>query len=56
MTPGIIGCVQATEVIKYILGIGELLTNKLLVYDGLKLSFSEVRLKRNPNCEECGGK
>ena len=56
VTPGIIGCVQATEVIKYILGIGELLTNKLLVYDGLKLSFSEVRLKRNPNCEECGGK
>ena len=56
VTPGIVGCVQATEVIKYILGIGDLLANRLLVYDGLKLSFSEVRLKRNPNCEECGGK
>jgi adenylyltransferase/sulfurtransferase len=54
ITPGIIGCIQATEVIKYILGTGELLTNRLLVYDGLKLSFSEVRLKKNPNCAECG--
>ena len=54
VTPGVIGCVQATEVLKYILGIGELLTNRLLVYDGLALRFSEVRLKRDPNCPECG--
>lgn len=52
-TPGVIGCIQATEVIKYILGLGELLTNRLLAYDGLNMSFSEVRLKRDPNCEEC---
>ena len=53
VTPGVIGCIQATEVIKYILGLGELLTNRLLAYDGLNMSFSEVKLKRDPNCEAC---
>jgi len=53
VTPAVIGCIQATEVIKYILGIGELLTNRLLVYDGLSLNFSEVKLKKDPDCEEC---
>jgi len=52
-TPGIIGCIQATEVIKYVIGIGELLTSRLLIYDGLSLRFNEVKLKRDPNCEEC---
>jgi molybdopterin/thiamine biosynthesis adenylyltransferase len=56
VTPAVIGCIQATEVIKYIVGIGELLTNKLLVYDGLNMKFTEFRLKRNPNCEHCGKK
>ncbi|MBM3132157.1 MAG: HesA/MoeB/ThiF family protein [Chloroflexi bacterium] len=54
VTPGIIGCVQATEVIKHILGIGELLTNRMLVCDGRTMTFSEMKLKRNPNCRECG--
>jgi len=53
VTPAVIGCIQATEVIKYIVGIGQLLTNRLLVYDGLNMRFTEFRLKRDPNCEHC---
>lgn len=53
VTPGVIGCVQATEVIKYILGIGELLTNRLFTYYGLSMKFGEIKLKRDPNCEVC---
>ena len=52
-TPGVIGCVQATEVIKYLLGIGKLLCNRLLIYDGLSMTFSEVKLKKDPDCKEC---
>jgi len=51
--PAVIGCIQATEVIKYIVGIGELLINRLLIYDGLGQKFSEARLKQDPHCEEC---
>jgi len=54
VTPAIIGCIQAVEVIKYIVGIGELLTNRLLIYDGLNLKFTEFKLKKDPNCEHCG--
>ncbi len=54
VTPGIIGCIQATEVIKHILGIGKLLTNRLLTYDGLSLTFNEFKLKRDPACQQCG--
>ena len=54
VTPAVIGCIQATEVIKYILGIGKLLTNRLLIYDGLNLKFTELRVKKDPNCEHCG--
>ena len=53
VTPAVIGCIQATEVIKYILGIGELLTDRFLIYDGLSMRFTEVRLKKDPNCCEC---
>jgi len=53
IAPAVIGCIQATEVIKYLLGIGDLLANRLLVYDGLRLRFSELKLKRDPNCGEC---
>ena len=49
----VIGSIQATEVIKYIVGIGELLTNRLLIYDGLGLECMELELKRHPDCEEC---
>jgi len=53
VTPAVIGCIQATEVIKYIVGIGQLLTNRLLIYDGLNMKFTEFRVKKDPNCEHC---
>ena len=54
VTPAVIGCIQATEVIKYLVGIGKLLTNRLLIYDGLKATFSEFTVNKNPNCDHCG--
>jgi adenylyltransferase/sulfurtransferase len=54
VTPAVIGCIQATEVIKYIVGIGQLLTNRLLIYDGLNMKFAEFKLKKDPNCKHCG--
>ncbi len=54
VAPAVIGCLQATEVIKYIVGIGELLTNCLLIYDGLNLEFTKLAVKRDPNCQHCG--
>ena len=53
VTPAVIGCIQATEVIKYVVGIGELLTNRLLVYDGLVMKFSELKVKQDPSCKHC---
>ena len=52
--PGTIGTLQATEVIKLILGIGEPLTGKLLLYDAMDMSFQTVKLRKNPNCSVCG--
>lgn len=54
VTPAIIGSIQATEVIKHIVGIGKLLVNRLLVYDGLNMKFTLLDVKRNPDCEHCG--
>ena len=54
VTPAVIGCIQTTEVIKYIVGIGKLLTNRLLVYDGLNLKFTELAVRKDPDCEHCG--
>ncbi len=54
VAPGIIGCIQATEAIKHIVGMGDLLTDRLLVYDGLSMTFREMRLKKDPDCEDCG--
>jgi len=53
VAPAVIGCIQATEAIKYILGLGELLGGRLLVYDGLSLRFFEFKLKKDPECKEC---
>ena len=53
VAPAVIGGIQTTEVIKYIVGIGDLLINKLLIYDGMSLEFMEVKLERYPGCEEC---
>ncbi len=53
--PGTIGTLQATEVIKVILGIGSPLIGRLLLYDGLEGSFQPIGLRKNPNCRLCGG-
>ncbi len=55
-TVGIIGCIQATEVLKYILGKGHLLENRLLMWDGVGCRMDEVPLERNPDCQDCGGR
>ncbi|GAB4435418.1 MAG: molybdopterin-synthase adenylyltransferase MoeB [Anaerolineales bacterium] len=52
--PGTIGTIQATEAIKVLLGIGEPLIGKLLLYNALDMSFEFVKLKKNPNCRVCG--
>lgn len=52
--PGVIGTLQATEAIKYLLGIGNLLTDTLLTYNALTMEFRKVRLKRNHHCPLCG--
>jgi len=56
VTPAIIGCIQAAEVIKYIIHVGELLTNRLLTFDGLSLKFTEFTVERNPECDCCADK
>ncbi|MBI2522854.1 molybdopterin-synthase adenylyltransferase MoeB [Candidatus Woesearchaeota archaeon] len=52
--PGIIGTIQATEALKIILGIGETLSGRFLVYDALSLNFRELKLGKNKNCPICG--
>ncbi|MFQ5630803.1 MAG: ThiF family adenylyltransferase, partial [bacterium] len=54
--PGIIGLIQATEAIKLILGKGETLIGRLLLYDALAMRFREVRLRKDPDCPICGEK
>ena len=51
---GLVGSIQATEALKYFLGIGESLSSRLLLIDALSMSFREVKLKRNPACPLCG--
>jgi molybdopterin/thiamine biosynthesis adenylyltransferase/rhodanese-related sulfurtransferase len=52
--PGIIGCVQALEAVKLLLGAGDLLVGRLLLFDALRLQFREMRLRRDPACPLCG--
>src|ERR671916_2093907 len=52
--PGAIGVVQATEAVKLILGIGEPLVGRLMLYDALGMSFREMKLRKDPNCPICG--
>jgi len=54
VTPGLIGMVQATEVLKYLLGEGNLLTNRLFIWDGMQTHAEEITLERNPYCPACG--
>ena len=52
--PGVIGSLQATEAIKYLLGIGELLTDSLLTYNALTMDFRKVPARRRGACPLCG--
>lgn len=52
--PGLIGCIQATECVKLILGNGEPLIGRLLLYDALAMNFREFKVRRNPKCAICG--
>ena len=52
--PGIIGCIQATEIIKLALGKGQPLINRLMLYSALDMSFRELKLRRDPKCPICG--
>ena len=54
MLPGVVGTIQATEVVKALLGLGEPLVGRLLTYDALGMRFREVKLRRDPNCPLCG--
>jgi len=52
--PGVVGGIQATEALKILLGIGEPLVGRLLLYDALAMSFEELKLRRDPKCPLCG--
>jgi adenylyltransferase/sulfurtransferase len=52
--PGMIGVIQATEAIKIILGVGEPLIGRFLIYDALKMRFRELKLRKDPECPVCG--
>lgn len=52
--PGVIGTIQATEAIKLVLGVGEPLVGRFLVYDALRMRFRELKLRRDPECPVCG--
>jgi adenylyltransferase/sulfurtransferase len=54
VTPGFIGMIQVNEVLKYLLGTGELLANRLLIWDGLTARAEEIAVVRNPACISCG--
>ena len=51
---GMLGTIQATEVLKYLTGIGELLTNRFLIFNALSMNFRSTHFKRNENCPVCG--
>ncbi len=52
--PGTVGCIQATEVVKYFLEKGDLLEGRLLMYDAMGMTFDTVDVLRNPDCPVCG--
>jgi len=52
--PGIIGVIQATETIKLILGVGEPLVGRFLIFDALRMKFRELKLRKDPDCPVCG--
>jgi molybdopterin/thiamine biosynthesis adenylyltransferase len=54
--PGVIGVLQATEAVKILLGIGETLSGRLLIYDALATKFRELKLRRDPECVVCSNR
>jgi adenylyltransferase/sulfurtransferase len=52
--PGLIGVIQATEAVKLIMGIGEPLIGRFLIYDALRMRFRELKLRKDPDCPVCG--
>jgi adenylyltransferase/sulfurtransferase len=52
--PGLVGSIQALEIIKLLMGIGETLTGRLLMIDALSMEFTELKVRRDPNCKLCG--
>ena len=54
MLPGMVGTIQATEVVKQILGVGDSLSGRLLLIDALSMEFRTVKIRRNSNCPLCG--
>ena len=54
MLPGMVGTIQATEVVKQVLGVGDSLSGRLLLIDALSMEFRTVKIRRNPQCPLCG--
>ena len=54
MLPGVIGVMMATEAIKYILGIGDPLIGRLVLYEALSMTYREMKISRDENCPLCG--
>jgi molybdopterin/thiamine biosynthesis adenylyltransferase len=54
MLPGVLGSIQATEAVKYLLGTGDLLTDRLLIFDAMAMRFREIRGGRDAGCPVCG--
>src|SRR5262245_21527847 len=52
--PGVVGCIQATETIKLIIGAGEPLIGRFLIFDALRMKFRELKLRKDPDCPVCG--
>jgi molybdopterin/thiamine biosynthesis adenylyltransferase/rhodanese-related sulfurtransferase len=52
--PGVIGTIQATEAVKLIISAGEPLANRLILYDALKMTFRELKTRKDPDCPVCG--
>lgn len=52
--PGVIGTIQATEAVKLIIGVGEPLIKRFMIYDALRMSFRELKLQKDPDCPVCG--
>jgi len=53
VVPGILGLLQANEALKVLLGIGNTLAGRLLLFDALETEFTELKLRRDPNCPVC---